>query len=68
MPNVAIGAVPKRSAGEKLIWMGETTPGGQRLYELDLVKPRPRGGAKSADGVEEEDDDADSDETPDDNP
>jgi hypothetical protein len=52
--------------GEKLIWMLETTPTGRRLYELDLVKPRPRGGARSADEVEYEDDDAGSDETPDD--
>ncbi|MDP9001125.1 MAG: hypothetical protein M3O46_13575, partial [Myxococcota bacterium] len=34
--------------GEKLIWMLETTPSGQRLYELDLVKPKPRGTAKGA--------------------
>jgi hypothetical protein len=47
--------------GEKLIWMLETTPSGQRLYELDLVKPKPRGNAKGPDTAEEEDDDPDSD-------
>jgi hypothetical protein len=31
--------------GEKLIWMLETTPTGQRLYELDLIKPKPKGTA-----------------------
>jgi hypothetical protein len=52
--------------GEKLIWMLETTPTGQRLYELDLIKPKPKGTAKGADTAEDEDDDADSDETTDD--
>jgi hypothetical protein len=54
--------------GEKLIWMLETTPSGQRLYELDLVMPKPRGNAKGADNAEDDDDDAGSDETADDNP
>jgi hypothetical protein len=54
--------------GEKLIWMLETTPSGQRLYELDLVMPKPRGNAKDADNAEDEDDDPDSDETADDHP
>lgn len=45
--------------GEKLIWMLETTPTGQRLYELDLVKPKPKGGANDAAAVEDEDDDDD---------
>lgn len=46
--------------------MLETTPSGQRLYELDLIKPKPRSGAKDTDAVEEEDDDAGSDEAADD--
>jgi hypothetical protein len=52
--------------GEKLIWMLETTPKGQRLYELDLIKPKPKAGAKGADAAEDEDDDAGGDETDDD--
>jgi hypothetical protein len=48
--------------GEKLIWMLETTPMGQRLYELDLVKPAHGARSKgSEDAEEEENDDPDSD-------
>jgi len=49
--------------GEKLIWMLETTPTGQRLYELDLITPRPKGtkGGDSAEG--DDDDDSGGDET-----
>jgi len=63
-----VEALVKTIRGEKLIWMLETTPTGQRLYELDLIKPKPKGNAQEAVAAEDEDDDADSDETPDDNP
>jgi hypothetical protein len=49
--------------GEKLIWMLETSPTGQRLYELNH---RSRGGAKGAEEAEQDeaDDDTDGSETP----
>ncbi len=47
--------------GEQLIWMVETAPTGQRLYELALVRPPHGGHTKASSDMEDEDEDADSD-------
>jgi hypothetical protein len=52
--------------GEQLIWMLETTPRGQRLYELNLIQKRRQSGASGGDDMEEDDDDAGGDEATDD--
>lgn len=49
--------------GEKLIWMVETSPMGEKLYELDLIKPISRGAAKDQDDDDEDHEGGDSDET-----
>jgi len=51
--EIFVEALVPTIRGEKLIWMLETTPAGQRLYELNLVSPPT---SETSDTEEEEDD------------